>query len=144
MQVIIQFLLEKIADEFSYGRTVRSHIFGTQFGFCLAFKHRFFYLNADSRYDTRTDVGIFEVLIVILLDDAPDSLFERGEVRTALRGMLSVHKRIIFLAILVAMCNDDFDVFARQMDDGVKRFGRHIFVEQIDQTMAGIELFPVI
>lgn len=77
-------------------------------------------LYADSGHDTRTNIRILEILIVIFLDDTTYRLLESGKVRTALGGMLAVHERIIFLSILVAMRDNHLYILPFQVDDRVK------------------------
>ena len=42
------------------------------------------------------------------------------------------------------MGDHHFDVVSGQVDDRVQRVGGHVLVQQIHQSVAGIELFPVI
>ena len=58
--------------------------------------------------------------------------------------MLAVHERIIFLSILVAMRDNHLYILPFQVDDRVKRLGGHILVQQIHQTIAGIETLAVV
>ena len=66
MQVVVQIVLEKITDKLGHGRSIRTHIFGSQFGLGLTLEDRLLYLDADGSHDTRPNVGIFEVLVVEL------------------------------------------------------------------------------
>jgi hypothetical protein len=46
-------------------------------------------------------------------------LFESTLMRTSLRGVLSVDKRVILLTILAGMRKSDLDIFSFQVDDGI-------------------------
>ena len=63
---------------------------------------------------------------------------------TTLRCMLTVYERIIFFSVLVTVRNHYFNILTFQMDDGIKRFGCHIFIQQINQTIPRVITFPVI
>ena len=63
-------------------------------------------------------------------------LLEGTLVGTALRGVLSVHKRVVFLAILVGMGEGNLDILALHMDDGIDGVGGHRVGEQVFQSVA--------
>ena len=144
MQIVIQVILDEITDKLRYRRAVRSYIFRAELGLCLALEYRLLHFYADSGHDTRTNIRILEILIVIFLDDTAYRLLESRKVRTALGGMLAVHERLIFLSILVAMRDNHLYILPFQVDDRVKRLGGHILVQQIHQTVAGIETLAVV
>ena len=50
--------------------------------------------------------------------------------------MLPVHKRIVFLTILVGMRQRYLDVVACQMNHRVERIFGHVGLEQVEQTVA--------
>jgi len=92
VQVVVKLPFDKVADELLYRGTVGPHIFRTQFCLGLALEDGLFYLDADSGHNTRADIRIFEILVVILFDDATDRLLESREMRTALCGELAIHE----------------------------------------------------
>ena len=114
MQIVIQVILDEITDKLRYRRAVRSYIFRAELGLCLALEYRLLHFYADSGHDTRTNIRILEILIVI------------------------------FLSILVAMRDNHLYILPFQVDDRVKRLGGHILVQQIHQTIAGIETLAVV
>ena len=57
-------------------------------------------------------------------------------VRTALRGMLTVDKGVILLAVLRGMGKGNVDALPREVDNGVKSRSRHVVVEQVLQAVA--------
>ena len=64
---------------------------------------------------------------------------ERGKVRTAVRGVLPVHERKIFLPAFGGMTEGELDPFVLVMDGGVKfRFGFDLIAEQILQPVFGV------
>ena len=119
VQVVIQLFLDEVADKFSDCRAFGTYIFGTQLGFCLALEHRLFYLDADGGNDTRTDVRIFEVLVVILFNDTSQCFTKSGKMCSSLCRVLTVHERVIFFAVLVAMGDNHLDVFSVQVNDRI-------------------------
>ena len=56
-------------------------------------------------------------------------LLERALMRTALGGMLTVHERVILLAILIGMGESNLDILAFEMDDGIDALGGHVIVQ---------------
>ena len=119
MKIVVEFFLDKVADEFCHGRAFGTDIFRTQLGFCLALEHWFFHLNTDGGNDTGTDVRIFEVFIIIFFDDTSQRFAESGKMRSALSRVLSVYERIIFFTVLVTVCYNHFDIFSVQMNDRI-------------------------
>ena len=119
MQIIIQFLFQEIADKLCDGRSIGSHVFRTELGLGLRLEYRFFHLDTDCRYHTVTNIGIFEILGIKLLNRTGSRFSESSQVRSSLRRMLPVHKRIIFLAILVAVRDNHLYIRSRQMNDRI-------------------------
>ena len=113
------FLFQEIADKLCDGRSLGSHVFRTELGLGLRLEYRFFHLDTDCRYHTVTNIGIFEILGIKLLNRTGSRLSESSQVCSSLRRMLPVHKRIIFLAILVAMRDNHLYIRSRQMNDGI-------------------------
>ena len=62
----------------------------------------------------------------------------------ALRCMLPIDERIILFAVLVAVCEGNFDVFALQMNNRIQGLRGHVFVEQIEQAVFRKDLFSVV
>ena len=144
MEIIIEFFLNKVVDELRDRRTIRPHILRAKLRLRLTFKHRFFDFDTDSRNDTGTYIGIFKAFVEVFLDDTTHSFLESREVRTALRCELTIDKRVIFLAVLVAMGDDDLNVFAFQMDNRIERLGSHVLIQEVFQSFAGIKPLSVI
>ena len=117
MKIVIEFFLDKVADEFCNGRAFGTDNLRTQHGFCLALENWFFHLNTDGGNDTGTDVRIFEVFIIIFFDDTSQRFAESRKMRSALSRLLSVYERIIFFSLLVTVCDHHFDLFFVQMND---------------------------
>ena len=91
----------------------------------LALKHRFLHVQGNSGDDASTDIDILKVFLEKLLDSLCDMLLEGALMGTALRGVLSVDKTVVFLAVLVGMGEGYLDVFALQVDDGIEGVGAH-------------------
>ena len=71
-------------------------------------------------------------------------LLERTLMSTALCGMLTVHERVILLAILVSVRECNLDIFAFKVYYGVKPVVGHIVGEQVFQSVAALNPAPVI
>jgi hypothetical protein len=52
--------------------------------------------------------------------------------RTALGSVLAIHERIVFLAVLIAMCKRNFDVLAFKVNNRIQWFSREILLEQVE------------
>ena len=140
---IVEVFFQKIVDEFVDGGTVFGNILRAKFGFGLRLENRLFYLDTDGRNHPHTNVGVIVVLGEKFLDDARNRFAEHRLMRTAHGGVLAVHERITFFAVLVGMRKSHFDIVAFQMDDGIQRRSRHFIVEQVFQTVFRIEFLSV-
>ena len=63
-------------------------------------------------------------------------LLESALVRAALCGVLSVDEGVVFLTILVGVCECYLDVFAFEVNDGVYALACHVVVEQVFQSVS--------
>ena len=71
-------------------------------------------------------------------------LFERTLVGTALCGVLSVDKRVVFLTVLVGVGEGYLDVFALHVDNGVEHIDRHVVGQQVLQTVAADDALAIV
>ena len=119
MQIVIHLLLDEVADIFVDAYTIGSHRQRSEFDLRLTLEHRLFHVDGNGCHDTRTDIAIL-ILAEEIADGTGDMLLEGTLVRTALCGMLTIHKRVVLLTILVGMGKGDLDILTLQMDDGVE------------------------
>ena len=119
VQIVIDLSLYKITYKLINGRTTGSHIGRAQLDFSLTFEQRFLHIDGNGSHQSVTDIGIIHVLVEIFLDGTGNMLFESTLMRTSLRGVLSVDKRVILLTILAGMRKSDLDIFSFQVDDGI-------------------------
>ena len=120
VKIVIELLFDKVIDELINAYTAgRTHVFGAEFDFRLTLEDRFFHIDSYRSDNAITDVRQFLILIEKLLDRSSDSFAESGLVRTALDGMLTVHEREIFIAVLVGMRERNFYVFAYKVDNRI-------------------------
>ena len=137
MQIIVKLLLDEIAHIFGHRRTVGAHVARVELRFGLRLKHRLLHFHRHSRLDTAAYIAVFKIgLAQKILYRSRNGLLECREVRTAQRRVLTVDKRIIFLAILIGMGNRHFYVLPLQMNYGIERFSRKIVAKEIEQTIA--------
>ena len=108
---------------------VGAHLLGTKLGFGLRFKYRLLHLDADGCHDTVSYIGVLEVPVVELLDNAGGRLPESGLVRPPLRGVLPVDERVVLLAVLIGVGDGHLDILTVKVDDGVEFLGGEVFVE---------------
>ena len=116
MQIVIEFLLYKIAHKLCHRRSIGTHVARTEFGFSLRFKHRFFNLNRNRCNHSITNVGIFKIAIEVFFNCTRHHLFKRSEVSTSLSCVLTIHKRVIFLAILIGVSDYHLNILTRKVD----------------------------
>src|SRR5690554_7935381 len=99
MEVIIELGLYKVVYERAHCGQVTSHIRTAELGFGLAFKNGLHHLDANGRNDGFTDVAGLIILIIEFADGFYQSFTKSGQMRSALRSVLSVHKAVVFLAV---------------------------------------------
>ena len=73
--------------------------------------------------------------MIKLLDGLGNGLAEGRLVRSALRGVLSVDKRIVALAVARAVGDGHLDILARKVDRRIERLLGHGLVEQVQQSV---------
>ena len=120
VQVVVQLLLYEVVHELVYAHSpVGRHVFAAQFHFCLALEHRLFHVDGYGSYHAVAYVCQVHVLVEELLDGAADGFAEGHLVCAALYRVLPVHKRIIFVVVLVRVGQGYLYVLSRDVDDGV-------------------------
>ena len=126
MQEVVHLQFDEVAHILIDRNTTGTHCQRTQFNLRLTLEHWFFDVHRNSRHNTVTDVTILKILVVELFDGLGDVLLEGTLMGTALCRVLTVHKRIIFLAILVGMGESNLDVLALHVNDGIHGIGGHV------------------
>ena len=134
MEIIVDVCLDEITHVLVDGFAVGCHLGGTELDLRLRLEDRFLDVHGDSRHQSVADVTVF-VFAEELLDRPRDMLFEGRLVRAALRGMLPVHERIVFLSVLVGMCEGYFNVLSFHVDDGIQRVYGHVVRQEVLQSM---------
>ena len=119
VQEVVHFLFDKVAYIFIDCHSAGNHIGRTQLRFRLTLKDRLFHIDGNGSNQSVTNVGIVHILVEIFLDGTGHMLFESTLMRTSLRGVLSVDKRVILLTILAGMRKSELDIFSFQVDDGI-------------------------
>ena len=136
VQEIVHLLFDEITHIFIHRHSVRTHGQRTEFDLGLTFKHRFLHIDGNGRHDAVSDIPILEVLVIKLLDGLGNMLLESTLMSATLRRMLSVHERIVLLAILIGMREGYLYVLTLHVDDGIHGVSGHGIGEQIFQTIA--------
>ena len=136
VQEVVEFFFDEVVDEFVDRRAVLIHQRASEFYFGLRFENRFHHFKANGSHHTRANVAIFEVFIEKLLDGAAHSFAESRLVSAALSGVLTVDKRIVFLAILVGVSDNHLYLVVLKMDRRVERVVAHIFLYEVAEAIA--------
>ena len=144
MQEVIHFLLDEVAHVFVYRNPARAHGERTELNLGLALEHGLLDVDGDGGHDAVTDVAILEVLAIEFLDGLGDMLLEGTLVGAALGGMLSVHERVVFLAVLIGVGEGNLDILALDVDDWIDGVGGHRVGEQVLQTIARKDASPIV
>ena len=63
-------------------------------------------------------------------------LLEGSLVCTALRCMLSIHERVILLAILIGVCESYLNILSLHMNYRIQWINSHIISQKVLQTMS--------
>ncbi len=143
-KIIVKLFLYEIADEFRHRRPIRTHVPRSELRLGLRFKDRFLNLDRDRGHNTVAYIRILKArLVEIVLDRARHSLLKGCQVGSALRRVLTVDKRIVFLAILVGMRQSHFYILTFQMDNRIERFLCHIFAQKVEQSATRKEFLSV-
>ena len=138
MQVVVYFTLQEVAHILVNRFSTWSHLCAAKFYLCLAFKDRFLNIDGYGCHYAVPDVGIFIAFVEELLYGLSDMLLECALMRSTLRGMLSIDKRVVFFAILVGMCKGYLDVFSYNMNYRIQAIVGHIVVQQVFKSVAAL------
>ena len=146
MEIIVHLILDEITDEFIHRNTsIGLHSERTEFDFRLTLKLRFFHVDGNGCNDSATNIGILIVLLIEFLDGSGDMLLERTLMRTTLNGVLTIHKRMIFLTILlVGMRKGNLDVVALQVDNRIKCLRIHRVGQEVLESISADNAATVI
>ena len=144
MQVVVDLLLDEVADVFVDGDSVGTHRERTELDFRLALEHRLLDIDGDGGHQSVADVAVFVALAREFLDGLGDVLLESALVGAALRGVLAVDEGVVLLAVLVGVGEGDFDVLALHVDDGIDAGTGHGVVEQVLEPVAAEDAATVV
>ena len=136
MQIVINLALYKVTNILVYGFTAWLHKRRAELYLGLRLENRLLNVDGYGRNNTVSNVCKLVVFVVELFDGARYVLFKSTLMRAALRGMLTVYKAVILFSILVGMGKSYLNIFAFNMNDGIKRVYGHIVNEQILQSVA--------
>src|SRR5690606_21696318 len=132
MQIVIQRLLYEIVDERTYGWTVRSDVLRTEFCFRLRLEYRLLHFNGNGANNGGAYIGCIKFFFIKFAYGLNDRFTESRLVCTTLCGMLSIDKRIVFLAILLSMGQRYFNILSLQVDNTIThRLRINIALQQV-------------
>ena len=143
VQIIVHLLFDEVSYIFINSIAIGSHLRRTQLNLRLTLKDRFFHIDCNSRYDTCTDVTIF-IFAKELFNSLGDMFFESTLMGTALCGMLTIDKRVVFLTILIGVRKGHFDILTFQMDNRIEWVVGHAVLQQVFQAVTTENASPII
>ena len=144
VQIVVYLALNEVAHVLVNAFSARTHRQRTQFNLRLTFEHGLLYVDGNGSHQSVTYVYVLVVLREKVLNGFGDVFFKCALVRAALRGMLSVYKGVILLAVLVGVGKGNLDVLALYVNDGVKAVVGHAVVQQVGQTIAANDAPPIV
>ena len=144
MEVVVQLLLEKVADEGAHGFPLGSHVGAAQLGLGLTLEDRLLHPNTDRSLDSGADVGGVPLLFVELAQGLDERFAEGRQMGAALGGVLPVDEGIILLAAAHGVGEDHIDVIAFQHDGFIERLLVDFFAEKVEEAMLRLILFAVV
>ena len=139
VQVVVHFTLDEIAHVLVDGLTAWCHKRRPQFNLGLTLENRLFHVDGYGRHKAVSNVGVLVVFVVKLFDSLGDMLLESTLMRTSLRSMLPVYKRVVFFSVLIGMRESNLDVIANHMNNRVQSVRCHVIVEQILQSVTAFD-----
>ena len=145
VEVVVQFALDEVVDELVDRNTplLVGHVLRAEFHFRLALEDRLLHIDSNGSDHTVTDVREVHVFVVELLDCLANCLAESRLVRTALDSMLAVDEREILVVVLVSMRECNLNILAREVDNRVQWLYVHVFCQEVEEAVLGVELLPV-
>ena len=136
VQEVVDLTLYEVADILVYALAAGSHLQRAELDLGLALKHGLLHVYGYGSHQTVAYVAKLVVFVEKLLDCSRYVFLEGTLVCASLCGVLSVYERVIFLAILVGVCERYLYVLALGVDDGIESVGGHGVVEKVYQTVA--------
>ena len=135
VQVVVELACDVIDDPGAQLCAARRNSRRTELRLCLRFEHRFLDAYGNRSDDAVADVGRIEVLLEVVAGTLDDAFAECLLVRTALRGVLTVHKTVVMLAVLVAVRERAFDVLVLEMDDRIADGVVNVLVQKVQKSV---------
>ena len=136
LELEMESLGDEIDNKVPDRRPFRCHVDRAKFCLCLRFEYRLLNAHRDGADNARPDVGCIKIFFEEVAYTFHHPFAKRGQVRSSLRGVLSVDKRIIFFTVLIAVGERHFDVVSLQVNDGIAQLFRGtLLLEQVEQAV---------
>ena len=144
VQIVVHLFLQKIAHILVDGlAAIGSHRGTAELDLRLTLEDGFFDIDGYSCHQTVANVAIL-VLTEEFLDGLGNVLLEGALMSSALRGVLTVDKGIVLLAILVGVGESHLDVLALHVDDVVETVIGHVVGKKILQTVTAQDATTIV
>ena len=144
VQKVINLALNKVSYILVYGFTTWLHQRRTKLNLGLRLENRLFNVDGYSRNDTVSNICKLVTFVEKFFDCTRNMLFKSTLMRTALRGMLTIHKAMVLFTILIGMGKSYLNIFAFDMNDRIKWVYSHVVNQQILQTIATLDTASII
>ena len=135
MHIVIHLLLDEVANVFVDAHTVGRHGQGAKLDLRLTLEDGFLHVDGYGGHNTCTDVTIL-IFAIIIADRTGNMLLEGTLLRSALNSVLAIDEGLVLFTILVRMGEGYLDIFALQVDDGIKSVVGHAVVEKVLQSVS--------
>ena len=136
VEEVVEFCFEEVADVFVDADAIGCHGEGAEFDFGLALEHGFFDVDGDGGDESIADVAGVEGFSGKFPDGFGDVFFECALVCSSLCGVLSVDEGVVFFAVLVGVCEGDFDVVGGEVYDGVEAVVGHGVLQEVFESVS--------
>ena len=144
VKIVVHLFLQKIAHILVDGlAAIGSHRGTAELDLRLTLEDGFLDIDGYSCHQAVANVAIL-VLTEEFLDGLGNVLLEGALMSSALRGVLTVDKGIVLLAILVGVGESHLDVLALHVDDVVETVIGHVVGKKILQTVAAQDATTIV
>ena len=144
VQVVVQQPANHLVHIVPDSLAARFHVIGSQFGLGLRVEQRVLDFHRHGGAHGVAHIAGLEVLLVEIAKGFHDGLAHGLLVRAPMDGVLAVYEGVVVLAIFAGgVHHGELKVLIVQIDRLIQAVAASLLVQQIQQTVFGIELLPV-
>lgn len=138
MQVVVELRGHVVYNPGTQLGAARSDRRRAELGLGLRFENRFLDAHGDGADNAVAHVGRVQVLLEMVAGALHNTFAEGLLVRTALGGMLAVHKAVVVFAVLVAVRKGDFDIVCLKVSHRVTDRIVHVVLQQVQKAVRAV------